>query len=180
MCSIYSAFARDHQPCSRIPSACICSSSIAHHRDYCQCRRLFSRSPGRPACARPVGEDVQIRCSPAPITPLDLPCRVVVSDTRSNQRPLYKHTAPEPLEDQCWWESESGQSASAKYTRANRRPPSALQAPTRLNSARYSSVFSAALPARVQNASLCPHEPLHRSTQAFCRSSKCCSGAVLG
>ena len=68
MCSIYSAFARDHQPCSRIPSACICSSSIAHHRDYCQCRRLFSRSPDRPACARPVGEDVQIRCSPRPIT----------------------------------------------------------------------------------------------------------------
>lgn len=35
---------------------------------------------------------------------MDLPCRVAVSDPHSNQRPLYNHTAPEPLEDQCWWE----------------------------------------------------------------------------
>jgi hypothetical protein len=70
-CSIYSAPARDHQQCSAVEChhrpACICSS-IAHHRDYRYRRCLFSRSPDRPACARPVGEDVQIRCSPRPIT----------------------------------------------------------------------------------------------------------------
>lgn len=69
-------------------------------------------------------------------TPLDLPCRL--SDPRSNQRPLYNHTTPEPLEDQCWWrEQTSGQSASAR-AHASKSVPSLR--PTGANSRQLGSI----------------------------------------
>ena len=48
-------------------------------------------------------------------TPLDLSCRL--SDPRSNQRPLYNHTTPEPLEDQCWWRADKWAERFGKSTR---------------------------------------------------------------
>ena len=114
-------------------------------------------------------------------TPLDLPCRL--SDPRSNQRPLYNHTTPEPLEDQCWWRADKWAERFGKSTREQigaLPPPYGRQlAPTRLNSARIPA-SSPLLGCKTRLSFVVPSEPLHRSTQAFCRSSKCCSGVLLG
>jgi hypothetical protein len=115
---------------------------------------------------RPIALSLFVRCTDSllacPITPLALPLFLAECLTRvATNGPYTTTTTPEPLVDQCWWERAA---LRQEYTRANRRPPSVLQAPIRLNSARYSSVFSAALPARLQNASLCPHQPPPKHT----------------
>lgn len=65
-----------------------------------------------------------------------------------------------------------GSALRQEYTRANRCPPSALRAPIRLNSARIPA-SSPLLACKTRLSFVVPSQPLHRSTQAFCRSSKC-------
>ena len=68
-----------------------------------------------------------------------------------------------------------GSALRQEYTRANRCPPSALRAPIRLNSARIPA-SSPLLACKTRLSFVVPSQPLHRSTQAFCRSSKCSFG----
>ncbi|KAM0706338.1 hypothetical protein Q7P35_005664 [Cladosporium inversicolor] len=92
-----------------------------------------------------------------------------------NQRPLYNHTTPEPLKDQCWWEW------AKRFGKSTREQIGALPPPYRRQLGSIVREFQRLLRCSAAKRVFEPsEEPLHRSTQAFCRSSKCCSEAVLG